>query len=141
MPVLTRKPGALRNGAPFRNWALPEPVQRVRERLSGYDDGDRQMVKILCAAMHHGLDAVTCGGVALKRRATGCRMGGSLPMIRCGVASTLSEALSMGTGRLVSRQGHTTVETIEPPPCLRLREVPQADCERYDRLRGLPDGS
>ena len=61
LPVLTRKPGALRNGAPFRNWALPEPVQRVRERLSGYDDGDRQMVKILCAAMHHGLDAGDCG--------------------------------------------------------------------------------
>ena len=55
VPVLTRKPGALRNGAPFRNWALPEPVQRVRERLSGYDDGDRQMVKILCAAMHHSM--------------------------------------------------------------------------------------
>ena len=121
VPVLTRKPGALRNGAPLRNWALPEPVQRVRERLSGYDDGDRQMVKILCAVMHHGLDAVT---------------------------AACSEALSMGTCHadvvlnIVSRQGQcTTVEAIEPPPCLRLREVPQADCERYDRLRGLPDGS
>ena len=35
LPVLTRKPGALRNGAPFRNWALPEPVQMVRERPVG----------------------------------------------------------------------------------------------------------
>ena len=43
---------------------------------------------------------------------------------------------------IVSRQGQcTAVEAIEPPSCLRLREVPQADCERYDRLRGLADGS
>jgi transposase len=33
LPVLERKPGALRNGAPFVNWALPEPIQRVRARL------------------------------------------------------------------------------------------------------------
>ena len=29
VPVLTRKPGALRNGAPFQDWALPSAMERV----------------------------------------------------------------------------------------------------------------
>ena len=44
-PVLARKPGALRNGAPFKDWVLPTALDRVRRKLAGSDDGDRQMVK------------------------------------------------------------------------------------------------
>jgi hypothetical protein len=44
-PVLARKPGALRNGAPFKDWAPPAALDRVRRKLAGSDDGDRQMVK------------------------------------------------------------------------------------------------
>jgi transposase len=56
VPVLTRKPGALRNGAPFKNWVLPSSLEGVRRKLRGSDDGDRQMVAILAAA----LDATGC---------------------------------------------------------------------------------
>ncbi len=45
VPVLARKPGALRNGAPFKDWVLPTALDRVRRKLAGSDDGDRQMVK------------------------------------------------------------------------------------------------
>jgi hypothetical protein len=38
--------GALRNGAPFRDWPLPASLARVRRKLDGSDDGDRQMVKV-----------------------------------------------------------------------------------------------
>ena len=41
VPVLARKPGALRNGAPFKNWALPGALGKVRAKLAGRDDGDR----------------------------------------------------------------------------------------------------
>jgi hypothetical protein len=34
VPVLARKPGALRNGAPFGGWLLPDAVERVRRRLT-----------------------------------------------------------------------------------------------------------
>ena len=44
VPVLARKPGALRNGAPFKHWVLPAAMERVRRKLAGADDGDRQMV-------------------------------------------------------------------------------------------------
>ena len=32
LPVLTRKPGALRNGDPFRNWDLPPALAQIRQR-------------------------------------------------------------------------------------------------------------
>src|SRR6202043_2744861 len=58
VPVLARKPGALRNGAPFKDWVLPAALERVRRRLAGTDDGDRQMVAILSAVLTDGLPAV-----------------------------------------------------------------------------------
>jgi hypothetical protein len=41
VPVLARKPGALRNGAPFKNWVLPASLENVRRKLRGSDDGGR----------------------------------------------------------------------------------------------------
>ena len=35
VPVLARKPGALRNGAPFKDWVLPAALDRVRRKLAG----------------------------------------------------------------------------------------------------------
>src|SRR3974390_2926670 len=58
VPVLARKPGALRNGAPFKDWVLPASLERVRRKLAGAHDGDRQMVKILAAVLPDGLPAV-----------------------------------------------------------------------------------
>jgi hypothetical protein len=49
VPVLARKPGAWRNGAPFKDWVLPGALERVRRRLTQADDGGRQMVEILSA--------------------------------------------------------------------------------------------
>ena len=45
VPVLVRKPGALRNGAPFKDWVLPAALDRVRRKLAGSNDDDRQMAK------------------------------------------------------------------------------------------------
>jgi len=58
VPILERKPGALRNGAPFKDWELPKALVRVRRKLAGVEDGNRQMVDILTAALSDGLDAV-----------------------------------------------------------------------------------
>jgi hypothetical protein len=44
VPVLARKPGALRNGAPFKDWLLPAGLERIRRKLAGTAGGDRQMV-------------------------------------------------------------------------------------------------
>ena len=58
VPALMRKPGALRNGAPFKDRVLPGAIERVRRKLAGSDEGDRQMVKILAAVLEDGLTAV-----------------------------------------------------------------------------------
>src|SRR5512132_1096120 len=58
VPVLARKPGALRNGAPFKDWLLPANLECVRRKLSGSNDGDRQMVAILSAVLTDGLACV-----------------------------------------------------------------------------------
>jgi hypothetical protein len=46
VPVLARKPGALRNGAPFKGWPLPVSLEQIRRKLAAAKDGDRQMVEI-----------------------------------------------------------------------------------------------
>lgn len=58
MPALARKPGALRNGAPFKDWVLPPAMAAIRRKLKGHDDGDQKMVQILSCAPGDGLQAV-----------------------------------------------------------------------------------
>src|SRR3546814_18588675 len=69
VPVLAKKPGALRNGAPFKQLALPPGLERLRTRLKERSDGDRPMVKILTALTVDGPDAVE--GTAAAPRADG----------------------------------------------------------------------
>ena len=58
LPVLARKPGALRNGAPFQGWELPPALTRLRRKLGAGDEADRRFVRVLAAVMSDGLDAV-----------------------------------------------------------------------------------
>ena len=58
VPILERKPGALRNGAPFKALNLPVAMQKVREKLAQYSDGDKQFIRVLLAVSVYGLDAV-----------------------------------------------------------------------------------
>jgi transposase len=115
VPVLARKPGALRNGAPFKDWVLPASLEHVRRRLKGSDDGDRQMVKILSAVLSDGLAAVE---------------------------AACAEALAGGVHSadvvlniLARRRDPGPPATIVTPEALSLRHAPVADCARYDRLR------
>ena len=56
IPLLLRKPGALRNGAPFAD--MPEPLQRLRQGLLRRPGGDRVMASVLAIVPQAGLDAV-----------------------------------------------------------------------------------
>jgi transposase len=117
LPVLERKPGALRNGAPFKSWELPEALTRIRNVLERrYADWDRQFVAILTAVPLYGIEAVTWA----------CK-----------------EAMSTGTPskevvlNLVNRsRDQAPVASIDLPAHLRLKQEPVADCRRYDRLLG-----
>jgi len=115
VPVLARKPGALRNGAPFHDWVLPSAMERVRRRLKTAADGDRQMVSILTAVLSDGLDVVEAA----------CKE--ALDQDVCSSAVILNI--------LARRRDPAPAVTIITPDALRLRHEPKADCARYDTLR------
>ena len=53
VPILTRKPGALRNGAPFKGWQLPGALGRMRARLAGEGrDGEGLGGTLRCGGEH-----------------------------------------------------------------------------------------
>ena len=56
IPLLQRKPGALRNGAPFAD--MPEPLRRLRHGLLRNPGGDRVMAQVLAIVLTAGLEAV-----------------------------------------------------------------------------------
>jgi transposase len=115
VPVLARKPGALRNGAPFKDWVLPAALERVRRKLAGSDDGDRQMVKILAAVLTDGL-----------------------PAVEAACAQALSESVHSADvilNILARQRDPGPAATIMTPDALKLRHAPIADCARYDQLR------
>ena len=68
VPVLARKPGALRNGAPFKDWVLPAAIGRIRRRLASTDDGNRQMVDILKAVLTDLVNDLAGGGFIAQQR-------------------------------------------------------------------------
>ena len=115
VPVLARKPGALRNGAPFKNWVLPAGLEQVRRKLVGAADGDRQFVDILTAVLSDGLPAVE----AACQEALGQRVHSADVILNI----------------LARRREPAAPITIVTPDALRLRHAPAADCARYDRLR------
>jgi transposase len=115
VPVLARKPGALRNGAPFKDWVLPAALERVRRKLAGSDDGDRQMVAILATVLTDGLPAVEAA---------------------CALAMSEGVHSSDVIINILARQRDPgPAATILTPDALRLRHAPLADCARYDQLR------
>jgi transposase len=67
VPLLKRKPGALRNGAPFKDFTLPKAMQKIRIKLSSYANGDKEFIKLLLQVQEHGLDKVNyiCSSVLL----------------------------------------------------------------------------
>ena len=86
VPILTKKPGALRNGAPFKGWQLPNALGRLRTRLSARDDGDRQFVKVLAAVLEDGLEAVEAA-CAEALDSAACSAAGEHPDARGPAAS------------------------------------------------------
>jgi transposase len=115
VPALERKPGALRNGAPFKHWDLPQSMETVLNRLKNrYPDWDRQFVAILNAVPFYGLEAVSNAcREALKMRA-------------------VSKEVVLN---LLNRdQDHDSLEDLALSSHLILKQDPIADCRRYERL-------
>ena len=106
-----RKPGILRNGAPFGE--MPTPLLRLQRLLLKREGGDRVMSQVLCAVPKAGLESVL---VAVEL------------VLESGMVS--AEHVLNVLGRLNAAPQPDTVETT-----LQIKEAPIADTARYDSLR------
>jgi transposase len=114
LAVIQRKPGALRNGAPFAE--LPEAFRRLQAQLLRRPGGDREMVDVLALVLQHDEEAVLCavelaleGGIATKTHVLN-------------ILHRLTDTRSRAAD-------------IDAPQALVLNQEPRADIERYDALR------
>jgi hypothetical protein len=110
--LIERKPGALRNGAPFKS--MPEPLRQLQDQLLRHPGGDRVMAQVLTAVSAQGLEAVL---VAVELALQSGRVSAEHVL---NVLSRLKEP---------QRQ-------VEPAATqVALKTPSQADLNRYDRLR------
>lgn len=110
--LIERKPGALRNGAPFK--AMPEPLLELQRQLLKNPGGDRVMAKVLNAVTLHGLEPVL---VAVELALQAGRVSGEHVL------------------NILSRLQEPAKQVQELPMVIELVEPSQADVHRYDALR------
>lgn len=113
--LVQRKPGALRNGAPFAD--MPEPLLRLRQGLMRHDGGDKTMAQVLNCVSTHGLESVL---VAVEL------------VIESGVLST-EHVLNV----LARLNAPALPEAVDSS--LHLEDAPVANTGRYDSLRSALD--
>jgi len=113
LSVLQRKPGALRNGAPFHE--LPESFKCLQRTLLKRPGGDREMVDILSLVLLHEEHLVEKAVVlALEAGQTSKQH-----VLNC----------------LHRLQDKPTPAPLHPPSVLQLSTEPVANTGRYDDLR------
>ena len=115
LAVIQRKPGALRNGAPFAE--MPEAFRQLQAHLLKRPGGDKEMVEILSLVLHHDEQAVLC--------AVELALDASVP--------TKTHILNL-LHRLIDGKP-TTIAAIDAPQALALNREPKANVARYDALR------
>jgi transposase len=115
LAVVQRKPGALRNGAPFLE--LPKAFRQLQDHMLRKPGGDREMVDVLALVLHHDEQAVLA----------------AVEMALAAGVPTKTHVLNL-LHRLVDGKvvGGPPLDT---PQALILRREPKANVERYDGLR------
>jgi hypothetical protein len=120
LAVIQRKPGALRNGAPFAE--MPEGFRQLQGYLLKRQGGDREMVEILSLVLQHDEQAVLCA-VELALEA-------GVPT-KTHVLNLLHRLIDGKTGK---------AKRVDIPETLALKREPKADVARYDTLRRKETG-
>ncbi len=112
--VAQRKPGSLRNGAPFKE--MPDGFRELQRQLMKREGGDREMVDILALVLHYDEQVVE---EAINQS------------LRTGYTS--KQHVMNCLGRLSDRP-HPEPAHIDTH--LRLTVEPEANTQRYDQLQG-----
>jgi transposase len=120
LPVLEKKPGALRHGAPFQTWVLPVSIKVIRDRILKQDKGDRAFVDLL-------LMARSLGDSGLETLEVACDL-----TLQTGI---ISAAIVLNEMRRLTEAAKPKSLIDTPPSIPILTLEPVADCSRYDTLR------
>jgi transposase len=115
LAVVQRKPGALRNGAPFVE--MPDAFRKLQDQMLRKPGGDREMVDILSLVLHHDEQSVLC--------AVEMALEAGVP--------TKTHVLNL-LHRLMDGTPSDQPD-VTPPAALTLRNEPEANVARYDGLR------
>ena len=118
LPLLARKPGALRNGAPFVDMELPHELNEVRKHLEQSQAGIKDFARILAYISTESMESV---------------------VFAC------AKALSEGTVSkdiilnilLRKKDEQLTSAEVVPIQYPSLKYIPNADCTSYNRLLKL----
>jgi transposase len=112
--VAQRKPGSIRNGAPFQS--LPDSFKHLQSQLLARKGGDKEMVDVLSLVLHHeeqlveqAIDMALKAGKTSKQHVMNC------------------------LSRLYQIEPH---EPVPVETALKLQTEPTSDAARYDSLRG-----
>ena len=112
--AIQRKPGALRDGAPFAQ--MPAPLRNLQHHLLRRAGGDRVMAQVLAAVPVHGLEAVLVAVELVLE--SGMPSGEHVLNVLARLSAPLTQVMTLVTA-------------------LALDEEPKADVLRYDSLRAL----
>jgi transposase len=115
LPLLARKPGALQNGAPFREMPLPDELLAVQNHLLQQPQGSRDFAHILSYIPSESMESVldACA-IAIK-------------------SGVISKVVILN---ILLRKKDRPDETEATPNIvyIKLKHIPTADCSRYNQF-------
>lgn len=114
LPLLERKPGAIRNGAPFLDWDLPLSLAKVKKKMMKDKGGDKAFVSILLAISAYGLEDVELA----------CKTAISDQIIQADYI----------LNRLSHQKNNCIPDEIKTPDWLKLSQEPLHNMARYNQL-------
>ena len=116
LPILARKPGALRNGEPFINMDLPDELNKVRQSLERQENGSRDFAHILSYIPIESIESViNACSYAIEMRA-------------------VSKDVILNA--LFRKNDKPNIQDMEEkdPEYLELKYTPEENCSSYDQL-------
>ena len=116
LPLLKRKPGAIRNGKPFIEWDLSSNIKKIWSKLITIQGGDRQLATILNEIPIHGIELVDEA---------------------CGESLKNNIITDVFIVNYLNRKSTTKEHTIvTPPEILKIETQPTSDTSIYNIMLG-----
>lgn len=110
VPALARKPGALRNGAPFKELLnnLPPALREIKNKLSTHKNADKEFITILLYVPKYGLDKVL---------------------------AACTEVMKIGSCsiELIGNYLEPKITEVQNIANITIKDIPDTDCRRYNQ--------